>query len=279
LNKAGIAATDSIDYSVVVANRLPQPDTKCVVHLVSLEGMGAFLPANGTYAAAPILLPDGKTAATTIRLVSLKSWGFTSIDPKQSFEGYLENLSVGPLQLPTAAGPGDGDAEKAVRNAFRMGYTAMNHRTRLGDKTVSWYRGPMVPFQVPDTIFVPLPDFSTVPFIEPIQSSDQLMRYDPGSGMFDSTYAAAWEIGRLLALGDQGFSVALYNWKRSNAQRTALAAERQIVEQQFGEVLGLGDGDLLRSDGSGDIMQAAANFIATALREHIVSENRQEEGE
>jgi hypothetical protein len=278
LEKAGIPETDSIDYSVVVANRLPKPNSACTVHLVSLEGMAAYLPANGTYAAASILLPDGKTAAQTIRLVSLRNWNFTSIDPTQSFDGYLKNLSVGPLQLATAAGAGDNDADKAVRNAFRLGYTAMNHRTRLGDKTVSWYRGPMVPFKVPDTIFIPIPDTSTVPFVEPIKISDQLMRYDPGSGMYDSTYAAAWEIGRLLALGDKAFSVALYNWKRANAQRTALAAEQEIVELQFGEALGIGGG-MLRSGGAGDIMEAAANFIATTLREHIVSDNEEEEGQ
>ena len=39
-----------------------------------------------------------------------------------------------------------------------MGYTAINHHTREGDKTVSWYRGPFVPFDIASTITVPVPD-------------------------------------------------------------------------------------------------------------------------
>ncbi|MFL5800161.1 MAG: hypothetical protein ACJ8CR_00160, partial [Roseiflexaceae bacterium] len=57
----------------------------------------------------------------------------------------------------------------------------------------------------------------------PAQTAGALVRYDPAIGMFDVSYAAAWELGRLLALQSKQLSVSLYNWKRANAQalRTA----------------------------------------------------------
>jgi hypothetical protein len=37
--------------------------------------------------------------------------------------------------------------------------------------------------------------------------------------MFDSSYAAAWQLGRLLALQDKSLSVNLFNWKRQYLQQ------------------------------------------------------------
>ena len=44
--------------------------------------------------------------------------------------------------------------------------------------------------------------------------------------MFDVSYAAAWELGRLLALQDKDFSTGLYQWKRQQAQRIAQEKQR-----------------------------------------------------
>jgi len=52
----------------------------------------------------------------------------------------------------------------------------------------------------------------------PIRAADELVRYNPQNGMFDIAYAAAWELGRLLALQSKDFSVGLYHWKRSHKQ-------------------------------------------------------------
>jgi hypothetical protein len=37
--------------------------------------------------------------------------------------------------------------------------------------------------------------------------------------MFDVSYAAAWELGRLLALQSKSFAINLYRWKRSHARK------------------------------------------------------------
>jgi len=44
------------------------------------------------------------------------------------------------------------------------------------------------------------------------------VRYDSTSGLFDVSYAAAWELGRMLTLQNQRLAVELFNWKRANAQ-------------------------------------------------------------
>ena len=47
--------------------------------------------------------------------------------------------------------------------------------------------------------------------------------------MFDESYAAAWELGRLMALRSKPFSVALCNWKRQHAQ---LVRQNEQAEQK-----------------------------------------------
>jgi len=48
--------------------------------------------------------------------------------------------------------------------------------------------------------------------------------------MLDASYAAAWELGRLLALQDKSFSTSLYRWKRCHAHQ--LKKERQQSRNQ-----------------------------------------------
>ena len=50
--------------------------------------------------------------------------------------------------------------------------------------------------------------------------------------MFDTTYAAAWELGRLLTLRSKKVSVALFNWKRAHAQQIR-QAEHAVTHLPF----------------------------------------------
>jgi hypothetical protein len=115
---------------------------------------------------------------------------------------------------------------------------------------------------------VPLPDPDAAQPTEPVATADELVRQDPRSGLLDVSYAAAWQIGRLLALQNKHFSVALYNWKRANAQKTALTLEREIVEETLGAALGLSDG-ALAGGGRAALDSAAAGLIATGVGPHL----------
>ncbi|WP_338523781.1 hypothetical protein NUH87_29390 [Pseudomonas batumici] len=207
-------------FSVVVGNRLPAPNRQCVVHLVSLEGLAHFLPTGDGETAAPLTLAAGGTAQT-LRLVSLANWKFTSVDPNETFSGYLNALDCAPLRHPAPAAA-SGSAQQTVADAFAMGYTAMNHQTRLGDTTVSWFRGPLLPFTSSAVIVPP-------PAGQPLVVADQAVQFDPATGLMDVTYAAAWQIGRGLALQSSLYASTLYAWKRSEARKLAQSSETQVL--------------------------------------------------
>ena len=205
----------SSEFAVVFGNRLPTAGRTSTAFLVSLEGFGPYLPSDDGVA------PDSIPARTTaVRLVVLRSWTFSAIQLRQSFQGIAEALDMNPasLQLPAPSEP-PGEGGTAVSRAFGLGYTAMDHGLRDGSTTVSWYRGPLLPLGV------------TVPPVTQSQASDQLLRYDPGSGMFDVSYAAAWQLGRLLALHDRAYATALFRWKLTVFQDAVARLEEEIVDQ------------------------------------------------
>lgn len=197
------------DLSVVISNRLPAPGHESVCCLVSIERMAG-------------LLPPQPVEADVVRLAVLATWSFGSVTRDVTFRAAFEDLGhePGTLEVPYAAGRGP--TSQAVQDALRMGYSAFDHATRQGASTVSWYRGPLLPFDVPQEGEVPFP------------SADSLTRYDPDSGMLDVSLAAAWQIGRLLALGDRAFSTLLYDWKQGRLAQAVIDFEREVLREQLG---------------------------------------------
>lgn len=265
--RMGLAAeVEGVETSVIMANRLPRPNMRCTVHLVSLEQTACWLPTGDDYTSAAITLPSG-APATAVRLLSLTSWSYQSVDPEQTFTGLLKALDAedGLRVFALAnASTGAGPATAYVANALQMGYAPLDHQTRQGSKTVSWYRGPFAPFAVTPESIIPAPGDSGQP--APIATSDEALRYDPETGMMDISYSAAWEIGRLLALQDKGFSQSLYNWKRGNTQAVVAAFERRVLESELGEALGL---TAVRHATEPLLMHhSAAEFIRTRLKPH-----------
>lgn len=217
------------DCGVVIGNRLGTAGQATTAYLVSLEGWGPYLPAaDGTPSSA---LPAGTEA---VRLVVLHEWTFSSVDQQQTFAGLLTAVDLSPagMQLPVHAVPSDDPAaDAAVASAFGLGYTAMDHALADGDPTVSWYRGPL------------LPRPSSAEFVSPpYAAASPLLRYDPTTGMFDVSYASAWELGRLLALRDNAYATALYRWKLTQAQSAVDALEARLLDETLA-ALGSAPGD------------------------------------
>jgi hypothetical protein len=195
-------------FSVVLANRFPQPQTdkdesaqptENRAYLVSLDGMNEFLPGNCNTA---------NPMRKVVRLAVLSNWSFNCSEAF-SFKSSLNKLDVNHLlRIPFLDCPESGDAStrEVVKTAFNLGYAALNHVTRFGEATVSWYRGPLVPLYIPKET-----KYSFLP------AADGAMRYDPTIGMFDVTYASAFQLGRLLALQDRHFSTTLQAY-RCNVQ-------------------------------------------------------------
>ncbi len=248
-------------FSIVFGNRLPNTHKKTYAYLVSLEQMQDFLPTSAE-GGLPVY-KDGTSPdpTKTVRLAVLQSWSFFSVGQSATFVTQLDalnnakavvpppppppaqpNFSSDPVivnedlsantNLRLVPGPG---AIDIVKNALNMGYVPLNHLLRTGetagseikiDHTVSWYRGPLTPYQV------------TKAAIQlPISSPDKATIFDPSTGMLDTSYAAAWTLGRQLALQDSSFSVALYNWKRGVNQELVNNMEQSILAAQFSDVL------------------------------------------
>ena len=201
-------------FSVVIGNRFPKANAveggdtiENRVILVSLEGMQDFLPGRGT---------PSKESAKTIRLAVLANWAF-HCEKARDFQKSMEDLSdpLLPLRLDL---PPDGPKEgvKYVRGAFSRGYAALNHNTRLGERTFSWYRGPLVPLNIEVQARY---EFNAVP--------DGLVRYDNEKGIMDLTYAGASQLGRLLGLQDRAFAQALSAWRKDIQTKLKARLERE----------------------------------------------------
>jgi hypothetical protein len=194
-------------FSVVLGNRLPSQGKPNTVFLVSLEGWSDLLQA----ASQPV------DASAKARLVVLTQWGFTAAG--DDFLTVMRRLGDGAQRLRVM--PGSTPANPTVETALALGYTALTHTTRQGETTVSWYRGPLVPLSLPK-----LAD-------DLHDSADAALMYDDQTGLFDVSYAAAWQLGRLLGLQKREFGDSLQHWKSDYIQQETLALAKRLLEEDY----------------------------------------------
>ena len=196
----GRVAAESV--AVVVSRRLPGHGRN-TVHLVSLENRYSGPTFN-----------SGKQA--TVTLISLKSWSFTcevaGHAESESLERIFANLEASWLRLPPEIG-------KHAQHYTSSGFIPVPHRFRTGESGVSWFSGPLIPPR-------PQPVAGDAPKL-PAKSADQLLWYDKNLGMLTVTYAAAWELGRMLVLQNRRIQTSLQNWRRRQIYHAqAMAAAR-----------------------------------------------------
>jgi hypothetical protein len=138
----------------------------------------------------------------------------------------MKNLTVGRLQRPSAS------PDVRITGAFNMGFSALNHITRVGQPTVSWYRGPLLPLYMEKD---PPPDYPDGNY----PNSDAPLRFDPEIGMFDVTYSVAWELGRLLGMQDGEFAAAIARLRDRNIAAMHTLASRSLMHAQLRNVVDL----------------------------------------
>jgi hypothetical protein len=209
-------------FSVVVANRFPRPGdetraAKTIVHLVSLEGFGDLLGS-----AAPV-----KPSQAQVQLISLLSWSFSCLaEPSQKFSGLAQNLAYDAtgklrpaasltLNLPFTPSSATDAATVSAQNRLASGYVALGYHTQTGEDSFAWFRGPLTPVIS-----------NAVPKSGAFETSSAAMIYDPKSGVFDNSLAAAWQCGRSLALADQAYATTLMRLRqKANAQLDQIAGK------------------------------------------------------
>lgn len=210
-------------FSLVMANRLPiapssanSASVRNIVHLVSLEGFQSYLEN-----------PTFPSTISKIRLVSLASWTFDCLaEPKENFRSLMLNFiataqaendpTALSLKMPTSATQSITNPDQQLaQTILNHGYVPLTCRTRSGDQTYSWYRSPLTP--------VPIQEFANIPSYT---AAEAALIYDPATGLFDQSYAVAWQTGRLLALADRSFAVSVLNWRRQTNQALRLLVHR-----------------------------------------------------
>ena len=161
-----------------------------------------------------------------LRLAVLKSWSFRATGQPADFVNEVMALNSHSLDADgrpiTTLHLSYGGQNEVVKAALGMGYVPLDTNMRTDEKTISWYRGPLAPYAVA----APGPAL-------PITSPDAATVFDPTTGMFDMSFAAAWTIGRMIALQDTGFSVPLYQWKKEVHQGVASAVEAQLLLERL----------------------------------------------
>jgi hypothetical protein len=137
------------------------------------------------------------------RFPVLAHWSFTTTEGA-TFETLMQDLDVGLLGSLPAPAPGAPPAPPGPE-VVQTGHIGLAHRTRRGDAVRAWYRGPLVPFPTERD-----PVDSHRPLLA--HAADQLRRVVP-DGREDLSLAAAFEIGRLLALSQLSVVSALLRFR------------------------------------------------------------------
>jgi hypothetical protein len=228
-----LAAGDSDGYfAVVMSNRLATPNTKFVACLVSLEERSDLVdadpppqvdlstifvspvfeaqPLGAVRAAAPAAAATGAAKASSefmpgkfngifqlkTRLVCLHSWRF-ECEGTGTFRALMQRVDVGMIGKVASIGA------PALTDTCHL---KVNMQDRAGVKEQVLYRGPLVPFPL------------TRDALGPYHCADQARRVAPDGGAEDVSYAAAFEVGRLLASADARLGQELMRWRRGAFQ-------------------------------------------------------------
>jgi hypothetical protein len=193
----GMTATSA---TAAVTAAATDPDAAAVVR--SAMTIGFHLPIS-VYAAERVL-----------KFPVLAHWSFTT-NEGATFETLMQDLDVGLLgELPTPAP--DAPPAPTPTTVVASGHLQLDHRTRRGDTSQGWYRGPFVPH--PADREQPVDGALSV-----AHSADHLRRVVP-DGSEDLSYAAAFEIGRLLALSQLSVTAGLLRFRQEQFGAARLRA-------------------------------------------------------
>ncbi|WP_372737463.1 hypothetical protein [Neptunomonas sp.] len=203
--------------ATLIASRLPSASKMSVAHLVSLEGQYEVGSKNLDIWDLAEHLSTAQNQGSRkdfVRMISLKSWRFSCIGEEHSFKGLGKGLDRSPstVRLP------DGVFQKGL-SYIQQGWLGLPHHMMEGNTTGSWYHGPLAPGEVTGHAKKIC-----------VYKSDQLRHYNPKTKLLDSSYAAAWELGRLLTLQNEKVAVSLFDWKRRHRHQAQRVEAMQALE-------------------------------------------------
>jgi hypothetical protein len=206
-DQEGILDTESENdtgmFSVLVGNRVLTLGKSHTAILVSLEGYADYIEG----AQEKKHIPEGNS----VRLVVLAHWNFGN-SGEANFLQLVNGIEIKPMKI-------EQHTEVAkLKSFFESGYAPLGHLTRAGATTVSWYQGPFVPRLSPAIS-------KKISFT----ASDGALRYDRTTGFFDVSFAAAWQLGRILALQNQEYARAMGAWRLAQIHNKAENTQRDTI--------------------------------------------------
>ncbi|MCX8526456.1 hypothetical protein OF897_21290 [Chryseobacterium formosus] len=122
----------------------------------------------------------------------------------KNLKGYLSELKLQPFKAEINI------QNKAIINLVDAAKVPLEHQLKGGGKIVSWYQGPFTNWNysfnlgdfLKDKEWVDIPDHP-----------DYLNLFNDDTKMYDMTYAAAWQLGRLIIMNDNKMLQELKKWK------------------------------------------------------------------
>jgi len=218
------------EWAIVCTNRLPQPNKRTTAYLISLQGRIDLSTSKPSYTW------EASQDNALIRFPILKQWSFSCISHKHSLTGILRHLNTYLQDKDsdnTSAPPKNNTSTFTFRlppngnpiaeQFLALGKIPLIHNMRMGTRSVSWYQGPLTTNQHLHELTPPKDPEQPL-----IEAADQLLMYNRQTGMYDVSYAAAWELGRMLLLSEKDLAIKLFHWKRHHKQQLR-AAEQAAV--------------------------------------------------
>lgn len=215
-------------FAIAMSNRLPTGTGTYHAYLVSLDGYTDLLPGGDTTSSKTTPKPEDK-----LRFVVLDSWSFFTTESDLNFETLATGLntsftSPATIQYPFSQVSQNnigGNGKSTLPDVFGLGYVALKHKMREGVSTVSFYRGPLATQKLPEDEAVFANTEAT--------SADQLLRYNPNTGMFDTSYAVAWQTGQMIALANPHVVAAQWQLNQEVTMKKAVKAQRAFLAQEL----------------------------------------------
>lgn len=186
-------------FAVAFTSRLPRLSGRYQAHLVSLEGCESYFQSAGRPA--------------RLRLFSLYSWSFEQVTGDRSgFTARMRHLAAPAaprgehaaalgLRLAPPSPTPSGDLGRHITERLEWGYTPISYHTLGAEGTFAWYRGPFTPAPA-----LKAPWADAKGNLRHLQRPDSALIYLKRYGIYDLSYAAAWTLGRLLALANSDVS-------------------------------------------------------------------------
>lgn len=156
-----------------------------------------------------------------VRVIVLYKWSFHTTKEPYNFLSVIKKIKPNILCYHPDLDIDEQEEDKELLNILKKGYLPLNHDMRDGSKTVSWYRGPLLPI-LQDAVE---PSYHVF--------SDELYYFDPEIGMFDVSYACAWKLGRMLSLQDLSLCKDLLMWRMKNCHAAAMRLQTTTILKEM----------------------------------------------